>query len=163
MIASIQERIASSRNMALFINANKSITLHGIKLHLFYTSDSVIHGNTLFDENIFSVVQELPYKYSYQGKQAFSFRPDIVLFVNGIYLGYSELKNNYTNQSASKNGRGKVIKDYFEAVKVYHQHIDSNAMLSDNEKQAYRKDFLKIFEKAIHITTTDNSHYCGLF
>jgi type I restriction enzyme R subunit len=52
-----QERIASSRNMALFINANKSITLEGVKLHLFYTSDSVIHDNALFDENIFSVVQ----------------------------------------------------------------------------------------------------------
>ena len=155
LIALIQERIASSRNMALFINANKSITLQGIKLHLFYTSDSVIHDNTLFDENIFSVVQELPYKYSIQGKQVFSFRPDIVLFVNGIYLGYSELKSNYTNQSASKNGRGKVIKDYFEAVKVYHRHMDNNAQLSDNEKLAFRKDFLKIFEKAIHITTTD--------
>ena len=141
--------------MALFINANKSITLQGVKLHLFYTSDSVIHDNALFDENIFSVVQELPYKYSYQGQQVFSFRPDIVLFVNGIYLGYSELKNNYTNQNSTKNGRGKVIKDYFEAVKVYHQHIDSNAMLSDNEKLIYRKDFLKVFEKAIHITTTD--------
>ncbi len=151
----IQERIASSRNMALFINANKSISLQGVKLHLFYTGDSVIHDNALFDQNIFSVVQELPYKYSYQDKQVFSFRPDIVLFVNGIYLGYSELKNNYTNQNASKNGRGKVIKDYFEAIKVYHQHIDSNAMLSDYEKQAERKDFLKIFEKAIHITTTD--------
>lgn len=151
----IQERIASSRNMALFINANKSISLQGIKLHLFYTGDSVIHDNALFDQNIFSVVQELPYKYSYQGKQVFSFRPDIVLFVNGIYLGYSELKNNYTSQNATKNSRGKVIKDYFEAVKVYHQHIDSNAMLSDYEKQVERKDFLKIFEKAIHITTTD--------
>jgi len=155
LIALIQERIASSRNMALFINANKSITLQGIKLHLFYTSDSVIHDDALFNENIFSVVQELPYKYSFQGKQVFSFRPDVVLFVNGIYLGYSELKSNYTSQSASKNGRGKVIKDYFEAVKVYHQHIDSNAMLGDNEKQGYRKDFLKIFEKAIHITTSD--------
>jgi len=155
LIVLIQERIASSRNMALFINANKSISLQGIKLHLFYTGDSVIHDNALFDENIFSVVQELPYKYSYQDKQVFSFRPDIVLFVNGIYLGYSELKNNYTNQSATKNGRGKVIKDYFEAVKVYHRHIDSNTMLSDYEKQAERKDFLKIFEKAIHITTTD--------
>jgi type I restriction enzyme R subunit len=28
-------------------------------------------------------------------------------------------------------------------------------MLSDNEKLIYRKDFLKVFEKAIHITTTD--------
>ncbi|MEI6334819.1 MAG: DEAD/DEAH box helicase family protein [Methylococcaceae bacterium] len=155
LIELIQERIASSRNMALFINANKSITLEGVKLHLFYTSDSVIHDNTLFDENIFSVVQELPYKYSYQGQSIFSFRPDIVLFVNGIYLGYSELKNNYTNQNAAKNGRGKVIKDYFEAVKMYHQYIDNNALLSDNEKQSCRKDFLKIFEKAIHITTTD--------
>lgn len=151
----IAERIASSRNMALFINANKSITLQGIKLHLFYTSDSVIHGNALFDENIFSVVQELPYKFNYQGSQIYAFRPDIVTFVNGIYLGYSELKSNYTSQNACKNGRGKVLKDYFEAVKVYHQHIDSNDMLSDKEKQSYRKDFLKIFESAIHVTTTD--------
>jgi len=155
LMALIAERVGSSRNMALFINANKSIGLQGIKLHLFYTSDSVIHGNTLFDENIFSVVQELPYKYQYQGEKIFSFRPDVVLFVNGIYLGYSELKSNYTNQTASKNGRGKVIKDYFDAVKVYHQHIDSNSMLSVNEKLEHRKNFLKIFEKAIHITTTD--------
>ncbi|MCF8259759.1 MAG: DEAD/DEAH box helicase family protein [Melioribacteraceae bacterium] len=157
LIELIQERISSSRNMALFLNANKSITLNGVKLNLFYTSDSVIHGNNLFVENIFSVVQELPYKYDYQGTQIFSFRPDVVLFINGIYLGYSELKSNYTNQTASKNGRGKVIKDYFEAVSSYYQNIDNNSMLSENEKQSYRKDFLKIFEKAIHITTTDIS------
>lgn len=151
----IKERSASSRNMALFLNANKSITFQGVKIHLFYTGDSVIHNNDLFDENIFSVVQELPYKYSFQGQQIFSFRPDIALFVNGIYLGYCEVKSNYTNQCASKNGRGKVIKDYFEAVKIYHQHFDSSNMLSEKEKESYRKDFLKIFEKAIHITTSD--------
>jgi len=155
LIELIKERSASSRNVALFINANKSITLQGIKLYLFYTGDSVIYEDALFDENIFSVVQELPYKYNYQGQQIFSFRPDITLFVNGIYLGYSELKSNYTNQSASKNGRGKVIKDYFEAVRIYHQNFDSNTMLSEKEKESYHKDFLKVFEKAIHITTTD--------
>jgi type I restriction enzyme R subunit len=155
LIELIKERSSSSRNMALFINANKSITLKGIKLNLFYTADSVIHDNKLFEENIFSVVQELPYKYNYQGNQIFAFRPDIVLFVNGIYLGYSELKSNYTNQTASKNGRGKVIKDYFEAIKIYHQCFDNNDLLSEKDKEFYRKDFLKIFEKAIHITTTD--------
>ncbi|MBU3207810.1 DEAD/DEAH box helicase family protein [Clostridium algidicarnis] len=155
LIQLIKERISSSRNMALFINANKSITLNGVKLNLFYTGDSVIHENNLFDENIFSVVQEFPYKYKYNGEQIFSFRPDSALFVNGIYLGYSELKSNYSNQTASKNGRGKVIKDYFEAVRVYHQYFDSNILLSDKEKESYRKDFLKIFEKAIHITSTD--------
>lgn len=155
LIQLIKERSGSSRNMGLFINANKSITLRGVKLYLFYTGDSVIHNNNLFDENIFSVIQELPYKFSYQDKQIFFFRPDITLFVNGIYLGYSELKSNYTNQNASKNGRGKVIKDYFEAVKIYYKYFDSNDMLSEKQKEFYRKDFLKIFEKAIHITTTD--------
>ncbi len=153
----IAERIAASRNMALFINANKSISLQGIKLHLFYTGDSVIHGDALFHENIFSVVQELPYKFTYKGSQIYAFRPDMVTFVNGMYLGYSELKNNYTSRNARKNGRGKVLKDYFEAVKAYHRHIDSDVMVSDKEKQGYRKDFLKIFESAIHITTTDMS------
>jgi len=155
LIALIQERCASSRNMALFINANKSITLKGVKLHLFYTGDSVIHENRLFEENIFSIVQELPYKYKYEGKQIFSFRPDLSFFVNGIYLGYSELKSNYTSQSASKNGRRKVIKDYIEAIHAYHQYFYNNYMLSEKEKEYYRKDFLKIFENAIHITTTD--------
>jgi len=53
LIELIQERIASSRNMALFINANKSVTLEGSKLYLFYNSDSVIHDNQLFAQNIF--------------------------------------------------------------------------------------------------------------
>ena len=155
VIELIQERIGSSRNMALFLNVNKSITIRGVKLHLFYPSGSIIHGDLHFEQNIFSVVQEFPYKYLYNGTQIYSFRPDICLFVNGIYLGYSELKSNFNNQTASKNGRGKVIKDYYEAVKTYYTYIDSNYNLSEKEKENYRKDFLKIFEKAIHITTTD--------
>jgi type I restriction enzyme R subunit len=127
------------------------------------------------------VVQELPYKYQYEGKQIFSFRPDLCFFVNGffllspyflskvsygfllsvddeinssksssiisvngIYLGFSELKSNYNNQNARKNGRGKVVKDYFEAVKSYFEHIESNSMLSEKDKEFYRRDFLKI-------------------
>lgn len=155
LIALIQERAASSRNMALFIRENKSVTLNGEKLYLFYTSDSAIYDNALFEQNIFSVVQELPYKYAYEGRQIYSFRPDLCFFVNGIYLGYSELKSNYMSQNASRNGRGKVIKDYFDAVRVYHQVVDRDPNLSDREKESYRRDFLKIFEKAIHITTTD--------
>lgn len=155
LIALIQERSGSSRNMALFLNNNKSVTLQGVKLHLFYPSDSVTHENALFAQNIFSVIQELPYIYSHQGQKLFAFRPDITFFLNGLYLGYSELKANYSSQNARHNGRGKVIKDYLEAVKVYTHTFESNAMLSDREKTYYRRDFLKIFERAIHITATD--------
>ena len=149
------DRLKNYRNMALFINDNKSVTFQGVKLHLFYTSGSEIHGDALFEENIFSVVQELPYRYDYKGKKIFAFRPDISFFVNGIYLGYSELKSNYTNQSAKKNGRAKVIKDYQTAVRAYEEIVVPDTQASTNEKESFKKAFFKVFDKAIHITTTD--------
>mgnify|MGYP003639872344 CR=1 FL=1 len=146
----LNERIGKSKNMALFIGSNQSITFRGIKINLFYPSGSITHGDTLFQENQFSVVQELPYIYKHQGKTQFSFRPDITFFVNGIFLGYSELKSNYNNQSAYKDGKIKIANDYQKAVTNYLEIADGN----DVDK-TIRKNFLKIFEKAIHITTTD--------
>ncbi|GGE15422.1 DEAD/DEAH box helicase family protein [Psychroflexus salis] len=146
----LNKRIGESMNMALFLNRYKSITFEGVKINLFYPSGSVTHGDKLFDENIFSVVQELPYIYNYQGKKRFSFRPDITFFVNGIYLGYSELKSNYNSQSAHKDGKIKIAKDYQKAVSNYLEIAGDNDV-----NKSIRRDFLKIFEKAIHITTTD--------
>jgi type I restriction enzyme R subunit len=146
----LHDRLKSSANMALFINTNKTITFEGVSLHLFYPSGSETHEDKLFNQNIFSVIQELPYTYKYDGKQRFSFRPDLTFFLNGIFLGYSELKSNYTNQNARSNGRKKVAKDYLTAVQEYLVIAEDNDI-----SQSIRKDFLKIFEKAIHITSTD--------
>lgn len=146
----LDERVKSSANMALFINNNKTVTFEGITLYLFYPSGSETHEDKLFEENVFSVIQELPYIFKHNGKQCFSFRPDISFFVNGIYLGYSELKSNYNNQNARKNGRNKVANDYKTAVEAYLKIAEDNDI-----SQTIRKDFLKIFEKAIHITSTD--------
>ncbi|WP_042500867.1 DEAD/DEAH box helicase family protein [Algibacter lectus] len=146
----LNERIGKSKNMALFIGSNQSITFKGIKINLFYPSGSITDGDTLFNENQFSVVQELPYIYKHQGKTQFSFRPDITFFLNGIFLGYSELKSNYNNQSAHKDGKIKIANDYQKAVTNYLDIAEGNDV-----SQTIRKDFLKIFEKAIHITTTD--------
>ena len=146
----LDDKIKSSMNMALFINNHKTITFQGIKFHLFYPSGSETHEDELFDENIFSVVQELPYTYKFEDKQRFAFRPDLTFFLNGIYLGYSELKSNYNNQSARKNGRKKVGKDYLSAVEEYLKIAKKNDL-----SFSIRKSFLKVFEKAIHITSTD--------
>ena len=146
----LDEKIKSSMNMAIFINSNKSVTFEGVKLHLFYPSGSEFEEDKLFEQNIFSVVQELPYSFKYEGKQYFSFRPDLSFFLNGIFLGYSELKSNWNNQTSMKNGRMKVVKDYLNAVQEYLTIADKNDL-----SQTIRKDFLKIFEKAIHITSTD--------
>lgn len=143
-------RIKSSMNMAIFINNNKTVNFEGVTLYLFYPTGSEFSEDKLFNENIFSVVQELPYSFKYEGKQLYSFRPDLSFFLNGIYLGYSELKSNYNNQNARNNGRKKVAKDYLTAVQEYLIIADGNDI-----SQSIRKEFLKIFEKAIHITSTD--------
>lgn len=146
----LDERVKSSANMALFINSNKKVDFQGIPIYLFYPSGSVTHEDKLFEENIFTVIQELPYLFKHNGKQCFSFRPDLSFFLNGIYLGYSELKSNYNNQNARTNGRKKVAKDYQSAVEEYLKIAEDNDI-----SQSIRKDFLKIFEKAIHVTSTD--------
>ncbi|MDE5421083.1 DEAD/DEAH box helicase family protein [Ancylomarina sp. DW003] len=143
-------RIKESMNMAIFINKNKSVTFEGVKLHLFYPSGSETYEDKLFNENIYSVVQELPYKFKFEDKQRFSFRPDLSFFLNGIFITYTELKSNYNNQNARKGGRNKVAKDYLNAVQEYLVIANKNDV-----SRTIRKDFLKIFEKAIHITSTD--------
>jgi len=147
----LSERIAGSANMAVFFHTNTTVTFESVKLHLFYPSGGVTDASDkLFEENIFSVVQELPYAYKHGGGTAFQFRPDLTFFLNGIFLGYSELKSSYNNQTAAKNGRRKVGKDYLTAVQAYLKLADGN-----DASQRIRRDMLKIFEKAIHITSTD--------
>ena len=146
----LNERIKDSTNMAIFINNNKTFTFKGVKFHLFYPSGGEFDGGKLFAQNRFSVVQEFSYSYKHNGKTIFTFRPDITIFVNGIFFGYSELKSNFTNQNAHKHGRKKVVKDYLEASLEYLKIANGNDV-----SQTIRKDFLKIFEKAVHITATD--------
>ena len=146
----LNERIHESTNMAIFINNNKSVTFKGVKLHLFYPSGSETYGDELFDENRFSVVQELPYSYKFEGRNRFSFRPDVTFFLNGIYLGYHELKSNLNHQTARKNGRQKVTTNYQKAVTAY-----SDIAQHDDVSENIRREMLKPFEKAIHITSTD--------
>ncbi|MEM6814266.1 MAG: DEAD/DEAH box helicase family protein [Bacteroidota bacterium] len=148
----LNEKIVREQNMAIFLNNHRTVTFKGVKLRLFYESNSTLHGDERFEENTFSVVQELPYTYKEPNhpKSKFAFRPDLTFFVNGMYLGYSEIKSTYNNQNAKKEGRNKVAKDYYNAVLKY---LD---IAGDNDtNQSIRRAFLKVFEKAIHITATD--------
>ena len=86
--------------MAVFINTNKSVTFEGVKLHLFYPSGSEFEEDKLFEQNIFSVVQEFRIPSS---MKASSISPSVLIcpfFLNGIFLGYSELKSNWNNQTS---------------------------------------------------------------
>ena len=101
-------------------------------------------------KNIFSAVEEMTYSFHHDGKKVFAFRPDLSFFINGIFLGYAELKSNFTNQTARTNGRAKVTADYLEAIWEYTKIANGNDV-----SQTIRRRMLRPFEKSIHLVSTD--------
>lgn len=150
LITELKERLMEATNVAIFLNNNRTITFEGESLRLFFVSGTELKGDEEFEKNIFSAVEEMPYLYKVDGETQFSIRPDISFFLNGFFLGYAELKSNFNNQSARVNGRGKVVYDYMEAVHAYTRLAEFNDI-----KQTLRRQMLRVFEKAIFLTSTD--------
>lgn len=150
IMAEIKDRIKETTNVAIFFNQNKSITFKGESIRLFYVSNTELTSNEDFKLNIFSAAEEVSYSYYHNGKKCFAVRPDVSFFVNGIFLGYLELKSNYNNQTAKDHGRGKVVTDYLEAVQEYAKLANGNDV-----KQSLRREMLRIFERSIHLVATD--------
>lgn len=146
----IRRKIEASANVAIFLNKNRTITFQGETLQLIYVSGTELRGDEDFKKNIFSAVEEMSYSFHHEGKRIFGFRPDLSFFVNGIFLGYAELKSNFTNQTARTNGRNKVETDYLEAVCEYSKIASGNDVV-----QTLRRRMLRPFEKSIHLVTTD--------
>lgn len=146
----IREKIEASANVAIFLNKNRTITFEGEILQLIYVSGSELRGDEDFNKNIFAAVEEMSYSFHHDAQKIFAFRPDLSFFVNGIFLGYAELKSNFTNQTAKTNGRNKIITDYLEAVWEYTKIASGNDV-----SQTLRRRMLRPFEKSIHLVTTD--------
>lgn len=146
----IKSRIKEATNVAIFFNQNKTITFKGESIRLFYVSNTELTDSEDFKKNIFSAAEEMSFSYFHNGKKSFAIRPDVSFFVNGIFLGYMELKSNFNGQTASEEGRGKVVTDYLEAVQEYAKLADGNDV-----KQSLRREMLRIFERSIHLVTSD--------
>ena len=150
IISVISDRIMSAGNVATFFNSNKTITVDGESITLLYVSGSELSGDAQFEKNIFSCVEEVTYTFRYNGVKQFTIRPDVSFFLNGIFLGYMELKSQHNRQSAREHGRDKIITDYLEALKRYTEIVGGNDVDGTLRRQMFR-----IFEKSIHITASD--------
>lgn len=146
----VKETLLDAQNVATFINTHKSITFEGEKVWLFYVSGTELKGDEEFKQNIFCAVEESSHTLKVSNTKLYTIRPDIMFFVNGIYIGYMELKSSTKGQTAKANGRQKVVKDYLTTVKALtvQEKCDSKAI-----KQ--RKEVMAIYEKAIHLTASD--------
>ena len=147
----IKARMMDASNAATFINKNRTITFEGETVPLFYVSGTELNGDRDFNKNIFAAVEEMPHNIVTDGITLMRIRPDITFFVNGIFIGYMELKSVTNGQWAATRGRGKIITDYLESVKG----MADRERMRPEEVRAERKSTLQLFEKAIHLVASD--------
>ncbi len=148
----IKAKILSAKNVATFLNSNKTIGFAGETVPLFYVSGTELHGDEDFKKNIFSAVEESSHTFRFGDKKVYSFRPDISFFLNGIFIGYLELKTTLKGQTAKEHGRRKIAKDYLSTIKGIVERIKEGPVVY-NEK--VRTKVMAMYEKAIHLTTSD--------
>lgn len=150
LIEAIREKVVDKQNVAIFFNTYKTITFEGEQLTLFYVPGTELHGDEDFKKNIFCAVEESSHRAKHGDTLITAVRPDVTFYLNGIFLGYMELKSVTMGQNASDQGRGKVAKDYLAAVRTI-TSLEQTAPKVAKEKKA----LLAIYEKAIHIAVSD--------
>ena len=143
LIENIRDKVIDKQNVAIFFNTYKSITFGGEQLTLFYVPGTELRGDLDFQKNIFCAVEESSHKKKINGTEITSIRPDITFYLNGIFLGYMELKCVSMGQNAQDHGRGKVAKDYLSAVKAFVQEEKKDIKVAKE-----KKSLLAIYEKA---------------
>jgi type I restriction enzyme R subunit len=122
----------------------------------------------LFKKNLLRVIPEATFErhFPYSNKRIRR-RPDLVFFVNGLYLAYSELKTAQTGQTAAGHGRKKIAHDCVEAgVAVLREARERYAAeggrwpgfrhrdLSEKVRWEIRQTIC-LYEKATHISCVD--------
>ena len=146
----VKKRMMDFQNVAIFLNQNKTMSFEGEKIPLFFVSGTELKGDEEFEKNIFCAVEESSHTINYNDEKVYTVRPDITFFVNGIFIGYMELKTLQQGQSAAVHGRNKVISDYLSTIHRMAQMEKSGSKVMDD-----RKELLAIYEKAIHLTASD--------
>lgn len=122
----------------------------------------------LFKKNYLRVIPEAPFERIFQhSKKRIHRRPDVVFFVNGLYLAYAELKTAQTVQTAAGHGRKKIAHDCIEAgIAALQEARERYAAqggkwpgfrhrdLREKERQEIRQSIC-LYEKAAHISCVD--------
>lgn len=146
----IKARYLENQNAATFFNKNRTINFAGECVPLYYVSGTELRGDEDFKKNIFAAVEESSHTIMLNDSRLYTVRPDVSFYLNGIFIGYMELKAVVMGQNAAEHGRGKVVKDYLSTIKAFAQMEKQDENLSKAKRSV-----LAIYEKAIHLTASD--------
>lgn len=122
----------------------------------------------LFQRNLLRVIPEATFERQFpNSNKRIRRRPDLVFFINGLYLAYSELKTAQTGQTAAGHGRKKIAHDCVEAgIAVLREARERYAAeggrwpgfrhrdLSEKVRWEIRQTIC-LYEKATHISAVD--------
>ena len=146
----VKARLLDSQNAATFFNKTKTFNFEGEQLPLFYVSGTELRGDEDFKKNIFAAVEESSHTIKVGDTKIYGIRPDVTFFLNGIMIGYMELKCVSMGQNASEHGRTKVVKDYLSSIKALCEQEKINSKAGKE-----RKAVMAIYEKSIHLVASD--------
>lgn len=146
----VARMVRRHQNAAIALNQNKSFTFQDVRVPLLKLSNSALNEDRDFALNIFAAVSECPVSREVHGRNLYAFRPDVALFVNGIFFSYIELKSVSEGPDAEREGRCKVCGDYLNAVKAL-----TMAAKRDESVETARRKVLAPFHQPIHIIATD--------
>lgn len=146
----VKARLLDSQNAATFFNKTKTFNFEGEQLPLFYVSGTELRGDEDFKKNIFAAVEESSHTIKVGDTKVYGIRPDVTFFLNGIMIGYMELKCVSMGQNACEHGRTKVVKDYLSTIKALCEQEKINSKASKE-----RKTVMAIYEKSIHLVASD--------
>ncbi|WP_321875942.1 type I restriction enzyme subunit R domain-containing protein [Burkholderia cenocepacia] len=117
LVETLLPKIESKANATFILR--ESLTFAGQSFILWNEAPRAGAGSgaeDLFKRNCLRVIPEATFErwFPYSDRKIRR-RPDLVFFVNGLYLAYSELKTAQTGQTAAGHGRNKIAHDCVEA------------------------------------------------
>lgn len=146
----VKARLLDFQNVAIFFNKTRTINFEGEQLPLFYVSGTELREDEDFKKNIFAAVEESSHTIKVGDTKIYGIRPDVSFYLNGIMIGYMELKCVSMGQNASEQGRTKVVKDYLSTIKALCEQEKINPKAGKD-----RKAVMAIYEKSIHLVASD--------
>lgn len=144
----------SNHNNAFILR--QGIYFKGKLFNLFNHKNNLMKDKCSFDKNKFIVVSQFNVKLlDLNGVTIpnFEFIPDLTFFINGIYIGYMEVKFR-SNGQTTKNGNLQILEKYFASYNVYKNNIN----IDKNTREEYKnfKQVLSVFYSSIFLSTFDS-------
>lgn len=121
-----------------------------------------------FERNYHRVIPEVTFFGQYPLSNAtLKRRPDLVMFVNGLYFSYCEVKATQRNQSSGKEGRAKIARDVVDATVLAIAEGRTRCIQKTGSWPGWNSNALSVAERdlieraaypflrAVHLSTVD--------